>query len=81
MPSRFDHIQYDDEAIKHQEVFKRLMTELGIELESRLHASRPRALALTHLEETYMWIGKAIRDDQIARNGSAPLRSGEPDAT
>jgi hypothetical protein len=27
----------------------------------------------TKLEEAYMWIGKAVRDDQIERNGSAEL--------
>ncbi len=26
------------------------------------------------LEQAYMWVGKAIRDDQINRNGSAPLQ-------
>ncbi len=29
---------------------------------------------MTKLEEAYMCVGKAIRDDQIARNGSAPLQ-------
>lgn len=37
-------------------------------------AHRAKALALTKLEEVYMWIGKAIRDDQIERNGSAELQ-------
>lgn len=36
--------------------------------------ARAKALALTKLEECYMWIGKALRDDQIARIGSAPLQ-------
>lgn len=27
-----------------------------------------------HLEQAYMWCGKAIRDEQIARNGSAELQ-------
>jgi hypothetical protein len=38
-----------------------------------LGKSRPQSLALTSLEECYMWIGKAIRDNQIERNGSATL--------
>lgn len=29
-----------------------------------------------HLEVSYMWCGKAIRDDQIQRNGDAPLEEG-----
>lgn len=28
-----------------------------------------KSLAITKLEECYMWIGKAIRDEQIARGG------------
>ena len=40
----------------------------------QLKSPRTVALALTKLEECYMWIGKAIRDDQIERNGSAELQ-------
>lgn len=29
--------------------------------------------SLQRLEQAYMWCGKAIRDEQIERNGSAPL--------
>lgn len=29
--------------------------------------------AVQALEEFYMWVGKAIKDGQIVRNGSAPL--------
>lgn len=29
---------------------------------------RAKSLLLTHLEEAYMWTGKALRDQQIARN-------------
>jgi hypothetical protein len=35
--------------------------------------------AIKSLEETYMWIGKAIRDDQLARNGSAELQEERKD--
>lgn len=35
--------------------------------------------AIEKLEECYMWIGKAIRDDQIRRNGSAPLQEARKD--
>jgi hypothetical protein len=39
-----------------------------------LVSPRAKALALTKLEEVYMWIGKAIRDDQLSRNGTAELQ-------
>lgn len=29
---------------------------------------------LNHLEEVYMWVGKAIRDEQISRDGKAELQ-------
>jgi hypothetical protein len=31
-------------------------------------------VVLTKLEEAYMWIGKAIRDEQIERNSKAELQ-------
>lgn len=64
--SRFDYVQYDPAAIGLQEQAK----ELCVDLERFIEASpdgRAKALALTALEECYMWIGKAIRDDQIRR--------------
>jgi hypothetical protein len=33
--------------------------------------SRAKSLALTKLEECYMWIGKMIRDEQIAEDNNA----------
>lgn len=70
--SRFDYVKYDDQANTQQAELKLKSQELEALIE-KLHSPRAKALALTKLEETYMWIGKAIRDDQIARNGSAQL--------
>ena len=39
-----------------------------------LPEGRAKSLALTKLEECYMWIGKAIRDAQMKRNGGAELQ-------
>lgn len=77
MASRFDYVKYDQASIMVQERAKKLVTELeflicgGPDGFSREPTRRPQALALTALEECYMWIGKAIRDTQIERNGSA----------
>ncbi len=46
---------------------------------SGLNPGRAASLVRTKLEEAYMWVGKAIRDEQIARNGSAPLQEGRKD--
>lgn len=69
--SRFDYVKYDDRSIVNQEVFKSMVTEIETHIETIL-SERPKALALTALEECYMWIGKGIRDDQIIRERSEP---------
>jgi hypothetical protein len=71
---RFDYVKYDETAIKHQELAKVGVETLAGYIEKNLHSPRAKALALTKLEEVYMWVGKAIRDDQVTRNGGAPLQ-------
>ena len=72
--SRFDYVIYDEKAAYDQELFEEHVTELEQDIEMLLLSPRAKALAITKLEEVYMWIGKAIRDDQIKRNGSAELQ-------
>ena len=72
--SRFDYVRYDDKAKDDQALFKGEFEELESFINDRLKSPRAKALAMTKMEEAYMWIGKAIRDDQIARNGSAELQ-------
>lgn len=77
--SRFDYIKYDKAAVSDQETAKKLVTKLETFIdgignssgELRPECARAKALAITKLEECYMWIGKAIRDDQVARVGSS----------
>lgn len=71
--SRFDYIAYDENAAQNQANFKQICINLETAIDENLRAGRPKSLALTALEECYMWIGKQIRDDQIARNGEAKL--------
>lgn len=66
--SRFDYVRYDEIAATKQEGFKNLFTELEKAAHDMLPDGRAKSLFLTALEEAYMWTGKAIRDDQIARN-------------
>ena len=71
--SRFDYVKYDQTAEDLQRIAKGYTRALeGIIL--GLGQGRAQSLALTKLEEVYMWIGKAIRDEQIKRNGSAELQ-------
>lgn len=74
--SRFDYVKYDEKALTVQTQFKNLFCDLEHAVETHLGNSRAKSLVFTKLEEAYMWIGKAVRDDQIARNGSAPLQEG-----
>ena len=66
MAGRFEYVKYDEQAIKDQNAFKEqfILIEAAV---STLQSPRSKALILTKLEEAYMWVGKAIRDDQIAR--------------
>lgn len=75
MAGRFDYVAYDEQAQAFQTAFKSLFSEVEQRIEL-LSPGRAKALALTAIEEAYMWVGKAIRDEQIARNGSAPLQEG-----
>lgn len=73
--SRFNYIAYDGVAQSKQAEMKDTCQILEEEIEVMLPNSRAKALALTALEECYMWIGKAVRDDQIERSSvSAPIQ-------
>lgn len=74
MSNRFDYVLYDDVSSKQQALFKEKIQELEYLIDVELRSMRPASLAYTKLEECYMWIGKAIRDDQITRTGKAPLQ-------
>ena len=68
--SRFDYIKYDSISIDLQQDLK-LMYE-GIEKQIEiLPEGRAKSLILTHLEISYMWTGKAIRDAQVSREGKS----------
>ena len=66
MGQRFSYVRYDAEATTTQEAFKQKFEELETMAEL-LKDGRAKSLFLTALEEAYMWTGKAIRDEQIAR--------------
>lgn len=72
MTGRLDYVKYDDHAYNMQLQFK-AMYERALSMVESLPLGRAKALALTKLEESYMWVGKALRDDQVVRNGTAPL--------
>ncbi|HET6445346.1 MAG TPA: hypothetical protein VFI27_12285 [candidate division Zixibacteria bacterium] len=73
--SRFDYVKYDEIAsgVQGSAKIKAQSLETCINL---LMSEEAKTKALQHLEECYMWIGKAIRDDQIARTGKTELEEG-----
>jgi hypothetical protein len=68
---RFDFVKFDAESIESVAEIKVIFEDLEDEIEDRLPEGRAKSLAMTRLEEAYMWVGKAIRDSQIDRNGVA----------
>lgn len=53
--------------MKIQELFKEKFEDLDKLVSENLTNGRAKALAVTKLEEAYMWVGKAIRDEQVSR--------------
>lgn len=76
--SRFDYVQYDAKACQQQADLKAKFQEAEALIDG-LDPGRAKSTAYTKLEEAYMWAGKAIRDEQIARNGTAPLQEERKD--
>jgi len=67
--NRFDYVRYDEHAQKFSERLKALFIDLHDAVDE-LQPSRELALAVTNLEQAFMWVGKAIRNDQLVRTGS-----------
>jgi hypothetical protein len=60
-------IKYDEKSAKVNETIKARFEEAYEALREHLGASREKSLALTKLEESFMWVGKAIKHDQLLR--------------
>ena len=67
MTNRFDYVAYDDVAQKTSNTLKDSFVNLHEQVDG-LANGREKSLAITKLEEAFMWCGKAIRNDQIYRN-------------
>lgn len=67
MSHRFSYVRYDGIATERQETIKEAFEHVE-QLAETLTDGRAKSLLFTHLEIAYMWAGKSLRDDQIARN-------------
>ncbi len=63
--SRFDYVKFDDTAYNKQADLKVAFAKLDHLIETTLPNGRAKSLVYTKLEEAYMWVGKAIRDEQV----------------
>lgn len=77
--SDFDYIKYDGKAHKLQLQFKSMFQSLKAKVDE-LPPGRAKSLVCTKLEEAYMWVGKAIRDEQLYRNAMTELQEEQYDA-
>lgn len=78
MSNRLDYVKYDEDSAELQEAFKKAFSSLIGSLEA-LPPGRAQALAITKLEEAYMWIGKLIRDEQLKRNANTEMQEERKD--
>lgn len=60
-------INYDEKSLLKNERIKARFEEAYEAIRENLTASREKSLALTKLEEAFMWVGKAIKADQLLR--------------
>lgn len=67
MSKRFDKENYDDKSLQKYIDFKEEFMNLEEQV-NELKDGRAKSLVLTYLEITYMWIGKALRDECNDRN-------------
>jgi hypothetical protein len=64
---RFDYVEWDEYSEKVSGDFKTAYEAIEVMLNEFLDSSRELSLALTKLDESFMWVGKAIRTDQLTR--------------
>lgn len=69
MQTRFDYVGWDEKAQNLSDSLKSqcLCIEAMI---NPMADSREKSMAITKLEETFMWIGKAVRSDLLKRKAS-----------
>ena len=76
--SRFDYVKYDATAIDKQEILKSAAIAFEKAIEECLPFTKDtiaaKTKAINHLEISYMWCGKAVRDEQISRNTSVEIQ-------
>ncbi len=74
MANRFDYVLYDSISAEKGKKFKEMFMELENQVTQDIKPGRAQSLIYTKLEEAYMWVGKAIRDEQQSDRGAYQLQ-------
>lgn len=80
MTDTYSYVKYTPQSAKKQEEFKEAFERLELLANAHLSPGRAKSLFATHLEIAYMWIGKAIRDEQLSsgtQTAHVPERTNE----
>jgi hypothetical protein len=64
----FDYIKYDQKSQDVSEIARQQCVILEKLIKDNIQDPAQKQKAINHLEICFMYIGKGIRDDQIARN-------------
>jgi len=68
MATRLDYVKWDEISEKNQQIVKQYYLLIESFVSDTFKDSREKSLVLTKLEESWMWVGKAIKVDQEKRN-------------
>ncbi len=68
MSNRFDYAVFDKFTMERQEAAKRIVENLE-KFINEFAYYRNGINAMRSLEETYMWVSKAIQDERMIREG------------
>jgi hypothetical protein len=79
MSKRLEYVKYDDISLENNARFKLIFESILGNLEYSLKDSREKELALNAVEEAFMWVGKAIKSDQIIRELNHEIYEGGGD--
>ncbi|HXS59275.1 MAG TPA: hypothetical protein VN703_00485 [Candidatus Sulfopaludibacter sp.] len=76
MSTRLDYVKYDDDTIALQNKFKKLFQDLEKMMGDDLVHCRENQLAITKLEESWMWVGKSLKIHQENKDREKNLKLG-----
>ena len=68
IPGPLDSVPFDEHHQRVHAALKEQYTRLHNMISQNVMSPRARALALTNLEQSFLWLGRAIREDQIGTN-------------